>query len=313
MHIVFLDADTVGKDIALTPLESLGSLKIYSTTLAHETAERIKTADIVITNKVAIGQAEIDAAPSLKLICVAATGTNNINTDYAAKKGITVTNVAGYSTESVVQTTFANILSLLNSTAYFDHYVKSGAYSTSMIFTHYGQTYWELAGKRFGIIGMGAIGKRVAEVATAFGAEVVYYSTSGKNINIAPPYPLLKLDELMHTCDIISIHAPLNEQTKNLITLDKLKLMKPTAIIANMGRGGIINEKDIVRAIDENLLGGAVIDVFEQEPLPANHPYLSVKNKAKFQFTPHLAWGSVEARTRLIALTAKNIENFLSQ
>ena len=311
MHIVFLDADTIGKDIALTPLETLGNLKIYSTTLSHETAERIKTADIVITNKVVIGQAEIDTAPSLKLICVAATGTNNINVQYAAEKGIAVKNAAGYSTESVVQTTFANILSLLNSTAYFDQYVKSGAYSTSMIFTHYGQTFWELAGKRYGIIGMGAIGKRVAEVAAAFGAEVVYYSTSGKNTDA--PYHHLELTELMRTCDIISIHAPLNEQTKNLITLDKLKLMKPEAIIANMGRGGIINEKDLSKAIDENLLGGAAVDVYEQEPIPANHPYLSVKNKIKFQFTPHLAWGSIEARKRLIAITAKNIEDFLSK
>ncbi|MDR0296037.1 MAG: D-2-hydroxyacid dehydrogenase [Prevotellaceae bacterium] len=311
MHIVFLDADTIGKDIALTPLESLGNLTIYSTTLVHETIERIKAADIVITNKVAVGQIEMDAAPLLKLICVAATGTNNINIQYAAEKGITIKNVAGYSTESVVQTTFANILSLLNGTAYFDQYVKSGAYSTSMIFTHYGQTFWELAGKRFGIIGLGTIGKRVAKVSTAFGAEVMYYSTSGKNTDTL--YPRLELDELLRSCDIISIHAPLNEQSRNLITLEKLKLMKPTAIIANMGRGGIINEQDLVKAIDENLIGGAVIDVYEQEPIPANHPYLSVKDKAKFQFTPHLAWGSVDARKRLIALTAKNIEEFLSR
>jgi glycerate dehydrogenase len=179
------------------------------------------------------------------------------------------------------------------------------------MFTHYGQTYWELAGKRFGIIGMGAIGKRIAEVATAFGIEVVYYSTSGNNI--VEPYHRLTLDELMNTCDIISIHAPLNERTKDLITLEKLKLMKPTAIIANMGRGGIINEQDLAKAVDEELLGGAVIDVFEQEPIPSGHPYLSVKNKSKFQFTPHLAWGSIEARKRLIQLTAKNIEDFLSK
>jgi glycerate dehydrogenase len=311
MHIVFLDADTIGKDVALTPLESLGNLKIYSTTLVHETAERIKTADIVITNKVPVGQVEMDAAPLLKLICVTATGVNNIDVKYAAEKGIVIKNVAGYSTESVVQTTFSNILSLLNATAYFDQYVKSGAYSTSMIFTHYGQTFWELAGKQFGIIGLGNIGKRVAEVATAFGAEVSYYSTSGKNTDA--PYPRLELEELLRTSDIISIHAPLNEQTKNLISLEELKLMKTTAIIANMGRGGIINEKDLAKAIDENLLSGAVVDVYEQEPIPANHPYLSIKNKTKFQLTPHLAWGSVEARKRLIALTAKNIEDFLSK
>ncbi len=311
MHIVFLDADTIGKDIALSALESLGALKIYSTTLAHETADRIKSAAIVITNKVQIGKAEMDAAPSLKLICVTATGTNNIDLTYAAAKGITVKNVAGYSTESVVQTTYASILSLLNSTAYFDQYVKSGDYSGSAMFTHYGKTFWELAGKRIGIIGMGTIGKRVAEVAVAFGAEVVYYSTSGKNTGAA--YPCLDLDELLRTADIVSIHAPLNDRTKGLINLEKLKLMKPTALIVNMGRGGIINEHDLAKAIDENVLAGAAIDVFEQEPLPAGHPYLSVKNKAKFQFTPHIAWGSREARKRLIALTVKNIEEFLSR
>jgi len=311
MHIVFLDADTIGKDISLSPLEPLGKLKVYSTSLQDEVAGRIKQADIIITNKVQIRQAEMDNAPKLKLICITATGTNNVDLEYAAKKGIAVKNVAGYSTESVVQTTFASILSLLNSTAYFDQYVKSGAYSTSPIFTHYGQTFWEMTGKNFGIIGMGTIGKRVAEVATAFGAKVYYYSTSGNNN--CETYLRLSLEELLQTCDIVSIHAPLNDKTKNLITHNELKLMKPTAFIANMGRGGIINEKDLAKALNENLIAGAAVDVFEQEPIPADHPYLAVKNKQKLMLTPHIAWGSAEARKRLLELTAKNIETFLSK
>ena len=311
MHIVFLDADTIGKDISLAPLEPLGQLKVYGTTFPNEISGRLKQAGILITNKVQIGQAEMDKAPNLQLICVTATGTNNIDLDYAAQKGITVKNVAGYSTESVVQITFAAILSLLNSTAYFDHYVKSGAYSTSPVFTHYGRTFCEIAGKKFGIIGMGTIGKRVAEVATALGAKVCYYSTSGNNNKGG--YPRLSLDELLRTCDVVSIHAPLNGNTKDLITYDKLKMMKPTAIIANMGRGGIINEKALAKALDENLIAGAAVDVFEQEPIPADHPYLSIKNKQKMQLTPHIAWGSMEARQRVVELTAKNIETFLSK
>lgn len=309
MNIVFLDADTVGKDIALTPLEAYGTLKVFGTTLPGALPERIKNADIVITNKVVLNQPEIDAAANLKLICVLATGVNNIDTAYAAQKGIAVKNVAGYSTDSVVQSTFASLLALTNNIPYFDYYVKSGAYSTSPVFTHFGHTFRELAGKSFGIIGMGAIGKRVAGVAGAFGAKVSYYSTSGQNK--CRDYPRLGLADLLRQSDVVSIHAPLNEKTKNLIKYTELQTMKPTALLVNMGRGGIVNEADLAKALDNNLIGGAAIDVYEQEPIPDDHPYLCVKNKQKLILTPHVAWGSVEARTRVIALTAKNIENFI--
>jgi glycerate dehydrogenase len=310
MNIVFLDADTIGKDIALAPLEAWGGLKVFGTTFPNELQERIKNAEIIITNKVALRQTEIDAATRLKLICVTATGVNNIDTAYAAKKGIVVKNVAGYSTESVVQATFASLLALINNITYFDYYVKSGAYSTSPIFTHFGRAFEELAGKSFGIIGLGTIGKRVADVACAFGATVSHYSTSGKNTH--PHYASLSLDELLHQSDVISIHAPLNEKTHNLITYKKLQEMKPTAILVNMGRGGIVNETDLAKALDNNLLSGAAIDVYEQEPLPEEHPYLCVKNKQKLILTPHVAWSSIESRTRVVQLTAKNIEDFLS-
>ncbi|MDR2448939.1 MAG: D-2-hydroxyacid dehydrogenase [Prevotellaceae bacterium] len=309
MNIVFLDADTVGKDIALTPLEAYGALKVFGTTLPSALPGRIKNADIIITNKVVLRQPEIDAAANLKLICVTATGVNNIDTAYAAKKGIAVKNVAGYSTESVVQSTFASLLALMNNIPYFDYYVKSGAYSTSPIFTHFGHTFREFAGKSFGVIGLGAIGKRVAGVASAFGANVSYYSTSGQNKY--PDYPCLSLAELLRQSDMVSIHAPLNEKTHNLIGYAALQTMKPSALLVNMGRGGIVNEADLAKAIDNNLIGGAAIDVYEQEPIPDSHPYLCVKNKQKLILTPHVAWGSVEARTRVIALTAKNIENFI--
>jgi glycerate dehydrogenase len=311
MNIIFLDADTIGKDIALTSLESLGNLKVYRTTFRNEAAERIRNADIVISNKVQLLKNEMDSAPNLKLICVTATGINNIDADYASEKGIIIKNVAGYSTESVVQTSFAALLGLLNGITYFDNYVKSGAYSTSPIFTHYGRTYWELAGKQFGIIGMGTIGKRMADVAAAFGAKVSYYSTSGKNSSNS--YPRVELTTLLQQSDVISIHAPLNDKTKDLITYQEMKLMKPSALLVNMGRGGIVKEVDLAKAIDDNLIGGAAVDVYEQEPVPSDHPYLSVKNKQKLLLTPHIAWGSMEARKRVIELTAKNIEEFLAK
>ncbi|MDR3184696.1 MAG: D-2-hydroxyacid dehydrogenase [Prevotellaceae bacterium] len=310
MNIVFLDADTIGKDISLAPLEALGGLKVFGKTLPNELTERIKNAGIIITNKVVLRQPEIDAATQLKLICITATGTNNIDTAYAAEKGIAVKNVANYSTESVVQTTFASLLALINHISYFDYYVKSGAYSTSSIFTHFGRTFSELAGKSFGVIGMGAIGERVAGVASAFGAKVSYYSTSGKHKH--PHYPSLSLSELLHQSDVVSIHAPLNEKTNNLIDYAALQMMKPSAVLINMGRGGIVNEDALAKAIDQNLIAGAAIDVYAHEPLPDDHPYLCVNNKQKLILTPHVAWSSTEARARVVQFTAKNIEDFLA-
>jgi glycerate dehydrogenase len=309
MKIVFLDADTIGKDVALSSLESLGKLRVFGTTFPAELPERIKDADIVITNKVELNQPEMDAAAKLKLICVTATGLNNIDTAHAAKKGIAVKNVVDYATKSVVQSTFASLLALIHNIPYYDHYVKSGAYSTSPMFTHFGHTFKELAGKSFGIIGLGTIGKCMAGMADAFGANVSYYSTSGQNK--CPDYPCLSLVELLRQSDVISIHAPLNEKTKNLIGYKELQKMKPSALLVNMGRGGIVNEAALAKALDNNLIAGAAIDVFEQEPLPDDHPYLSVKDKRKLILTPHTAWGSVEARARVIALTAKNIESFI--
>ncbi|MDR3236822.1 MAG: D-2-hydroxyacid dehydrogenase [Prevotellaceae bacterium] len=311
MNIIFLDADTIGKDISFLPLEQLGNFKVFGTTLSGELSERIKTADIIVTNKVVFGQAEMDAAPNLKLICLTATGMNNIDLAYAEKKGITVKNAVNYSTESVVQSTYASLLALLNGIVYFDHYVKSGAYSNSFIFTHFGHTFAELSGKHFGIIGLGNIGKRVAEIAVAFGTKVSYYSTSGKHTE--DTYPCLSLSDLLQQSDIISIHAPLNENTQNLIGYNELQQMKSTALLINMGRGGIINEEDLAKAIDKNVIGGAALDVYAHEPLPAEHPFMHIKNKQKLILTPHVAWASTEARTRVVQLTAKNIEEFIGK
>lgn len=303
--IVFLDADTIGNDISLEPIAKLGELVKYPHTKPEEIFERIKDCDVIITNKVVIGKEQIDAAPALKLICVAATGTNNVDIPYANSKGIPVKNAIGYSTESVVQVTFTILLSLVGQLPYFDNAVKSGKYSQGPLFTDVSKIFWELKGKKYGVIGLGNIGSKVAAIAKAFGMEVVYYATSGKAHS--DEYEAVSLEKLMSECDVISVHAPLNERTNNLVTYKELALMKKSAYIINLGRGGIINEADLVKALNENLLAGAGVDVFTKEPLPADSPYFAINDKSKVILTPHIGWASQEARKCLVDKIAENI------
>jgi glycerate dehydrogenase len=308
MNIVFLDAETVGGDMSFEELENLGNFVKYENTSSENVLERLKDADIAIVNKTKITAEIMEACPGLKLICVAATGMNNINLDAAAKAAITVKNVAGYSTDSVVQLTYGILFSLMMHLAYFDNYVKTGEYSRSSLFTNYTCTFSELSGKQVGIIGMGTIGKRSAAVAISFGANIVYYSTSGENNSV--PYIRLELDELLKTSDIVLIHAPLNGKTRNLINAEKFKLMKSTAILVNTGRGQIVNEADLIEAINSETVAGAALDVFSKEPLPANSPLLNVKYPDRLILTPHIAWTSIESRKRLLHGVAENIKSF---
>ena len=309
MKIVFLDAASMGEGITFDSIAQYGEFTVYDYTTPEEIRERAADSDVVIVNKVVMGKEQIDSLSQLKLICVAATGMNNIDLGYAASKGIQVKNAVNYSTESVVQATFGSLLALMTQIIYFDHTVKSGTYSKSRHFTDTGRSFSEISGKTFGIIGMGTIGKRVAQVATAFGAKVVYFSTSGTSH--CKDYPSLSLEELMKVSDIVSIHAPLNDKTNNLITLGKLSLMKKSAYIANMGRGGIINEQDLVKALNGNLIAGAAIDVYGKEPVAHDHPYFNIEDNSKIILTPHIAWASVEARTLLVNKIAENIRNFV--
>ena len=304
MKIVFLDAATMG-DVSFEPFEQLGEFVSYATSTPTEARERVKDADVVMINKVIVNKELIDAAPSLKLICVAATGVNNIDVDYAASKGIPVRNVAGYSTDSVAQSTFMHILSLAGGAPYFDNSVKSGSYSRSGMFTDPNWNWWELAGKTIGIIGLGNIGKKVAQIAEAFGMKVSYYSTSGTGH--CKDYPCLTLEELLKVSDVVSVHAPLNERTLNLLGAKEFAMMKPTAIIVNAGRGAIIVEADLADAVDNGVIAGAGIDVFVQEPIPEDHPYLKMKHPERMRLTPHVAWASVEARRRLVSMMADNV------
>jgi len=304
MKIVFLDAATMG-DVSFEPFERLGDFVKYENSTPQEARERVRDIDVLLINKVLVDKELIDSAPNLKLICIAATGVNNIDVEYAASKGIPVRNVAGYSTDSVVQSTFMHILSLVGGGRYFDDSVKSGSYSRSGMFTDPNWNWWELTGKTIGIIGMGNIGKKVAHIAEAFGMKVCYYSTSGTAH--CKDYPCLPLDELLAQSDIVSIHAPLNEKTKNLIGAAQLAMMKPTAYLVNMGRGAIVVEADLANAVDEGVIAGAGLDVFVTEPIPEDHPYLKMRHPERMTLAPHVAWASMEARKRLISMMADNI------
>jgi glycerate dehydrogenase len=308
MKITILDAKTLGSDSDLTIFEKYGDVTVFETTFANQTIERVKDSDIIITNKVIIDKTVMDSCEKLKLICIAATGMNNVDLTYAKEKNIRVTNVAGYSTKSVTQHTFAMAFYLLEQLKYYDDFVKSGKWAENKIFTNIDKPFYEISGKKWGIIGMGAIGQSVAGVATAFGCQVQYYSTSGKNAD--QPYTQLHLNELLQTSDIISIHAPLNEQTKNLIARNELSRIKEDAIILNLGRGGIINEEDLASALETKRFY-AGIDVTASEPLAKDAPLMRLQNKERLLITPHNAWASVEARKVLLQGIEKNIKDYI--
>ncbi|MBQ8819725.1 D-2-hydroxyacid dehydrogenase [Campylobacter sp.] len=308
MKIVCLDADTLGNDVDLDAVfGKFGEFVSYNMTEANQTVQRLKNADIVLTNKVLITK-DVIAQTNLKLICVTATGVNNIDLEAAKKANIPVKNVAGYSTNSVAQQTFANILALRNSTSYYENYGKnSDGWAKSPIFVNLDRPIFELSGKKFCVVGLGTIGLEIAKIAQAFGCDVCYYSTSGNNSN--SEFKRVSFKEALQ-CDIISIHAPLNENTKNLFDANALNQLKDGAMLVNSGRGGIIDEEKIAQIIDEREIY-FVTDVLEKEPIRADHPLLKVKNKDRLMITPHIAWASVEARKKLIELSAKNIEDFI--
>ncbi|MBN1037917.1 D-2-hydroxyacid dehydrogenase [Clostridium sp. ZS1] len=303
-QIVVLDGRTLG-NVDFSKLNEFGNVTYYDLTSSNEVEERIKNANIVLTNKVVLNENNLKNAKNLELICEMATGFNNIDVKYAKENNIAVTNVAGYSTNTVAQHTFAMALNLYDKIAYFDNYVKSKEYSRSNVFTNVDEVYKDINEKVWGIVGLGAIGKKVAKIADAFGCKVIYYSTSGKNSN--SEYDRVSFEELLEKADVISIHSPLNENTKSLMNYEAFKKMKKDSILINMGRGPIVVDDDLAKAIDENLIGGAGLDVFEIEPIPENNPLLSIKNKEKLVLSPHIAWASEEARNRLFNDLLENI------
>ena len=309
MRIVLLDTATMGSDMEFSCIERLGDCVKYENTLPGEVPERIRKADVVVINKVLLSRDVLKFAENLKLICVFAIGYNNVDIDYCKERNIRVRNVPGYCIESVCQHTFALLFTLMENMRYYDDFVKNGDYSKSGVANHLGKPFFEIAGKKWGIIGMGAIGRAVADCAAVFGAEVYYSSISG--VARKEKYENIPLEKLLSECDIISVHAPLNEKTMLLIGEKELKMMKKTAYIINVGRGAVIDEKALADAIDNGDIAGAALDVFTTEPPAEDSPVMNIKNRDKIVYTPHIAWSSVEARKRCISMTAENIEAFI--
>lgn len=310
MKIVFLDVKTIGEDIDLSGYDTLGEVIKYDFSSPEEIPQRIKDADVIVLNKAPINAQTIGTAEKLKLVCVTATGTNNLDKDYLAKRGIAWRNVAGYSTESVTQHTFALLFYLVEKLNYYDDYVKNEKYVNDTIFTHFAEHFHQISGKTWGIIGLGNIGRRVADIAKAFGANVIYYSTSGKNNQEG--YKRVDFDTLLKTSDIVSVHAPLTEATEGLMNKDAFSKMKPNAIFLNLGRGAIVVEQDLADALNNHQIAAAGLDVLTVEPMSPDNPLISIKDSKRLLITPHIAWASVEARTNLMNIILRQIQEWMN-
>ena len=311
MKIVFMEAETLGEDIDFSAFNELGEVELYTRAQTiDENAERITDADIIVVNKLPVDKELLDSAANLKLIALSATGTNNVNFDYTNSRNIIVKNVKGYSTNSVVQHTFAMLLYLYEKLGSYDRFVKNGHYSKYHMFSCFTPYFNELHGKTWGIIGLGAIGKGVADLAKAFGCNVLYYSTSGKNNN--RDYTKVDLDTLLSESDIVSLHCALTDTTQKIINADTLSKMKPSAVLLNLGRGPLINESDLATALDNATIAAAGLDVLCKEPIAADNPLLNIKDTDKLLITPHMAWGTIEARARCVKEVYNNIKEYIT-
>lgn len=305
MKTVILDAQTLGGDIDLSCFSEIGETKIYDATSAAEIAERISDCEVVVLNKAKIGEKELDRANNLKLICITATGFDNVDVEACKKRNIAVCNVKGYSTDSVMQTTLAIVFSLVMHIPFYDNFVKSGEYTKSGMQNRLTPTFCELSGKKWGIVGYGGIGSRVARVAEALGCEVAAFSKTPKdgvrNVDI---------DTLCKESDIITVHLPLNEQTRHIIGEKQLNEMKPTAILVNAARGAVLDEAAVCKAVKEKKLAGFGTDVYSVEPLQKENPISELSECDNVILTPHLAWGAYEARVRCVREVIENIKSF---
>ena len=307
--IVILDGYTANPgDLSWGALEEMGQLKVYDRTKPEETVERAKDAEVVLTNKVCLRRAEIEQLPKLKYIGVLATGYNVVDIDAAHEHGITVTNVPAYSTESVAQMVFSHLLTVTNHTEHYASLNRDGRWASNTDFCYWDTELTELAGKTFGIVGLGNIGRRVAAIAQAFGMKVAAY-TSKRAEDLPSGITKVSIDELLQSSDVVSLHCPLTPDTQHLINSRTLQLMKPSAVLINTGRGPLINDQDVADALKANRLRAYCADVLSNEPPKADNPLLSCSNAF---ITPHIAWATKEARTRLISIAINNVQAFLS-
>jgi len=311
MKIIFMEAETLGEDIDFKAFNELGDVELYTRAATiEENAERIHDADIIVVNKIPVGEELLKDAPNVKMIALSATGTNNIDFNYTDSRNIVVKNVAGYSTASVVQHTFAMFFYLYEKLAIYDRFVKNGHYSKYHMFSCFTPHFNELKGKTWGIIGLGAIGRGVAEIATAFGCKVIYYSTTGKNNTT--DYEQVTLEKLLTESDIVSLHCALTDKTQEIINENTLNMMKSSAILLKVGRGPLVNEKALADALDECKIAAAGLDVLSVEPMTADNPLGNIKDTDKLLITPHMAWGTIEARTRCVSEVYNNIREFIT-
>ena len=308
MRIVILERDSVGKDVSVECLKDLGEVTAYSNTVAEEVEERVRDAEIIIANKAPLNSETLKNAAEVKLICEFATGYDNVDLEYCRSRDIKVANVVNYSTAAVAQHTFALCFYILEKLHHYDHYVKSGEYAAQSRFSNFDLPFTELDGKTWGIIGMGNIGRKVAQIAEVFGCKVIFYSASGKSN--CTEYERVELDTLLGESDFLSIHCPLSDRTRNLIDLDALKKMKKTAVLINVARGPVVNDEALYTALTEDIIAGAGLDVTGTEPMKESNPLSRIMDSNKLIITPHLAWASIEARNRVVEETYKNIEAF---
>lgn len=310
MKLVVLEKMSLGLDVDISCYEELGEVVYYDNTSPEQIAQRVADADIVIANKVPLNEVTIGDASKLKLICETATGYNNVDIDYCKAKGIRVTNVVGYSTPIVAQHTFAMALYLLEKLPVYDMYVKKGEYAKAPMFTCFEPYFTELEGKTWGIIGLGNIGRKVAEIASAFGCHVIYYSASGNNHTT--DYEKVDFDTLLAESDVLSLHCPLTDRTQNIMNADAFAKMKKSAILINVARGPVVDEQALYHALTTGQIAAAGLDVLTKEPIAADNPLGKIQDSTRLLITPHMAWGSNEARTRCSKEVYQNIKSFLA-
>lgn len=309
MKIVVLERNSVGTDIPVDCYKDFGEVTYYRNTVAEDAAEKVKDADIVIANKCPMNAETLKDAPNVKLICEFATGYDNVDLEYCKKRGICVANVRDYCTAAVAQHTFSLALFLIEHLRHYDDYVKGGAYSAQDRFSNFDLPYADLEGKVWGIIGMGNIGRRVAKIAEAFGCKVMFYSVTGNST--CTDYERVSFEQLLAEADILSLHCPLSDLTRNLIDKEAFSKMKETAVLVNVARGPVVSGQDLYDALTQGQIAAAGLDVLEEEPISVTHPLYQIKDSNKLIITPHMAWASVEARTRVVEEVYKNIDAFL--
>lgn len=311
MKIVVLERNSVGPDVSVDCLMELGEVTYYKNTVtAREVQERVKDADIVVANKSPMNRETLENAKNLKLVCEFATGYDNCDLAYLKSRGIPVCNVVDYCTSMVAQHTFTLALALAQKLPHYDHYVKSGAYSAQDRFSNFDIPFYELEGKTWGIVGMGNIGRRVAKIAQAFGCRVIFHSVTGKST--VTEYEQVDKETLLKESDFLSLHCPLSDLTRDFIDGDAMRLMKSSAVLINVARGGVVNNRDLYEALEAGEIAAAGLDVVEKEPLEVSNPLSQIKDSNKLIITPHLAWGSVEARNRCVQGVYGNIKAFLA-